>query len=210
MLADSNWLHEVELTSSMGPLFELWPTAPPEPVYSSSAHVFQCLLGKQSPSDRRDFHSVLVAESLGLQSAGRSCGLHLQQILEKVSLPFLLWLAGWAFLGSPTHTSPRLHEPVEYHYPEVPLCLSSEGFLIETSSGWCGHDWSGELPAAQLSLTSPPLCEKVRQDVWIYSTLTLNAGGTVGVYSIQTTAMNCFIQLILNYRVCIKVLMYLI
>lgn len=164
MLVDSNWLCEVKLTSSVGPLCELWPTAPPEPVYSSSAHVSQCLAAKQSPSDRQDFRFVPAAEPLGLQFAVRSCGRHHRQSLERVSLLFLLWLTGWASLGSPIHISPCLHDPVGYHYSEVPLCLSCEGSLTEMSSGWCGHGWSVGLPAARPSLASPPLCEKVRQD----------------------------------------------
>ncbi len=158
------WLVQTDcgakLTSSVGLLYELWPTAPPQPVCFSSAHVSQCLSVKQSPSDRQDCHSVLVAEPLGLQFVVRSCVRHCQLCLERVSLLCPLRLAGLTSLGPLIHTSPHLHEPVGYRYLDIPLCLSYEGFLIGMISGWWGHDWSVGLHAAQPSLACPPLCEK--------------------------------------------------
>lgn len=144
----------------MGHLYELWPTAPPEPACSFSAHVSQGLAATQIPSDTQDCHSVPVPESLGWQFAVHSCGRHRRQSLETVSLLSPLWPTGWALLGSLIRTSTHLHEQAEYFFPEVLLCLSFEGFLAEVSSGWCGHGLSAGLPAAQPSLASPPLCEK--------------------------------------------------
>lgn len=163
-------LWEVRLTSSEGLLSELWPTAPPEPVYSSSAHVSQCRPGKQSPSDRQDFHFVPGAESLELRFVARSCGRHCWQSLERVSLLCRLWLIGWASLGSPLHTSPHLHEPVSRHYCEAPLSLSCDGFLTEMSCGWRECGWFVGRPAVWASLSSPPLCKIVRQGHYINTT----------------------------------------
>lgn len=165
VLGKSNWLDEVELTSSVGPLSGLWPTAPPEPVCSSSAHVCQCPSAKQSPFDKQHCRSVLAARSLGLQFVVHSCGQHTQQSLENISQFFLLWPTGWASTGPLIRTSPGLHEPARYHYLECPLCLSCKFLLPEMSSGLYGHGLSVGPPAAQLSLASP-LCEKMRQDYY--------------------------------------------
>lgn len=154
---------EVQLTSSVGRLSGLWPTAPPEPVCSSSAHVCPCPSGKQSPFDKQDCRSVLAARSLGWQFVVHSCGQHTQQSLENISQFSLLWPTGWASTGPLIHTSPGLHEPARYHYLERPLCLSCKVFLPEMSSGQYRHGLSVGPPAAQPSLASP-LCEKMRQD----------------------------------------------
>lgn len=146
---NSLWLYEVKLTSFVDPLSELWPTAPPEPACSSSAHVSHCLPVKWSPSDKPRCRFVLGAVSPGLRLAVRSCGRHHQQGLASTS-----WLA------PQIHTWHHRREPAGYHYLEFPLCLSCRISLPEMSSDQRGYGWPGGRPAACLSLASPFLCKK--------------------------------------------------
>lgn len=142
-------MREVKLTFFVNPLSELWPTAPPEPAYSSSAHVSHCPPVKWSPSDKPHCRFVLAAASPGLWLAVHSCGRHHQQ-----------GLASTSSLAPQIHTWHHHREPAGYHYLEFPLCLSCWICLPEMSSGQLGYGWSGGRPAARLSLASPILCEK--------------------------------------------------